>query len=307
LLGKSPAQSSRSAMANGTIRSEAVQSEAVQSDNQQKRPRFVTGLSAAISGVRQFISADRQYLHLSVVPKNPVRSHEIQSWMTTLNRQAQLAGFSKIYVGGLPVSTLEFANAVIDAMPVAIGVVCVATFIVLAIAFGSLVIPLKSLLMNGLTVASSYGVVTMVFQHGLFAGPLGVPTDIGVIESSLPLVIFAVTFGLSMDYEVFLLSRIHEGHLAGMSTREAVRTALQNTAGVITSAALIMIIVFAAFLQSDVVANKVIGLGLVVAVALDATIVRLVLVPAVMVLAGKWNWWLPVGLKRILPRVQIEH
>jgi putative drug exporter of the RND superfamily len=264
-------------------------------------------LGAAVDATRQYISQNRQYIHLSVIPKNPVRSDQVREWSIRLNAQAQQAGFSDVLVGGLPVLALEFADAVIKAMPLAIGVVCVATFIILAIAFRSLVIPLKSILMNGLTVASSYGIITMVFQNGLFANLLAVPTDVGVIESSLPLVIFAITFGLSMDYEVFLLSRIQEGHLAGLSTREAVRLALQSTAGVITSAALIMIIVFAAFLQGDVVANKVIGLGLVVAVALDATIVRLILVPAVMVLAGKWNWWLPEWLKRWLPHVHLEH
>jgi putative drug exporter of the RND superfamily len=265
------------------------------------------GLSAAVDATRQYVSMTRQYIHLSVIPKNPVRSDQIANLIAQFRGQAQRAGFSEVLVGGLPVLALEFADAVTQAMPLAIGVVCIATFIVLAIAFRSLVIPLKSILMNALTVAASYGIITMVFQHGLFADLLAVPTDVGVIESSLPLVIFAVTFGLSMDYEVFLLSRIQEGHLAGLSTREAVRLALQSTAGVITSAALIMIIVFAAFLQGDVVANKVIGLGLVVAVALDATIVRLILVPAVMVLAGKWNWWLPEPLKRMLPHIKLEH
>jgi putative drug exporter of the RND superfamily len=276
-----------------------------------RRPGAGTGLGvslgAAVDATRQYVSKTRQYIHLSVIPKNPVRSDQIASLIAQFRTQAQRVGFTDVLVGGLPVLALEFADAVTQAMPLAIGVVCVATFIVLAIAFRSLVIPLKSILMNALTVAASYGIITMVFQHGLFAGLLGVPTDVGVIESSLPLVIFAVTFGLSMDYEVFLLSRIQEGHLAGLSTREAVRLALQSTAGVITSAALIMIIVFAAFLQGDVVANKVIGLGLVVAVALDATVVRLILVPAVMVLAGKWNWWLPEPLKRILPHVKLEH
>jgi putative drug exporter of the RND superfamily len=277
----------------------------------ERRSDAATGLGvtlgAAVDATRQYVSMNRQYIHLAVIPKNPVRSDQVNEWIGQLNTQAQQAGFSNILVGGLPVLALEFANAVIKAMPLAIGVVCVATFIILAIAFRSLVIPLKSILMNGLTVASSYGIITMVFQNGLFANLFAVPTDVGVIESSLPLVIFAITFGLSMDYEVFLLSRIQEGHLAGLSTREAVRLALQSTAGVITSAALIMIIVFAAFLQGDVVANKVIGLGLVVAVALDATIVRLILVPAVMVLAGKWNWWLPEWLKRWLPHVHLEH
>jgi putative drug exporter of the RND superfamily len=136
---------------------------------------------------------------------------------------------------------------------------------------------------------------------------LNVPTDVGAIDSSLPLVMFAVTFGLSMDYEIFLLSRVQEAHLAGLNTRDSVRSALERTAGVITSAALIMLIVFSAFVQGDVVANKTIGVGLAVAVFLDATLIRLVLVPAVMVLAGEWNWWLPSGLKRALPKVSLEH
>jgi putative drug exporter of the RND superfamily len=277
----------------------------------ERRSDAATGLGvtlgAAVDATRQYVSMNRQYIHLAIIPKNPVRSDQVNEWISRLNTQGQQAGFKTVLVGGLPVLALEFAEAIVKAMPLAIGVVCVATFIILAVAFRSLVIPLKSILMNGLTVASSYGIITMVFQNGLFANLFAVPTDVGVIESSLPLVIFAITFGLSMDYEVFLLSRIQEGHLAGLSTREAVRLALQSTAGVITSAALIMIIVFAAFLQGDVVANKVIGLGLVVAVALDATIVRLILVPAVMVLAGKWNWWLPEWLKRWLPHVHLEH
>jgi putative drug exporter of the RND superfamily len=116
-----------------------------------------------------------------------------------------------------------------------------------------------------------------------------------------------VTFGLSMDYEIFLLSRVQEAHLAGLETRAAIRQAVERTAGVITSAALIMLIVFAAFVQGDVVANKTIGVGLAVAVFLDATLVRLVMVPAVLVLAGEWNWWLPKRLQKVMPKVSLEH
>jgi RND superfamily putative drug exporter len=117
---------------------------------------------------------------------------------------------------------------------------------------------------------------------------------------------FAVIFGLSMDYEIFLLSRVQEAHLAGLDTPQAVRFALERTAGVISSAALIMIIVFSAFVVGQVVANKTIGLGLALAVFLDATLVRLVLVPAVLVLAGRWNWWLPEPLRRVMPQVRLE-
>jgi len=182
----------------------------------------------------------------------------------------------------------------------------VATFVLLALAFRSLVIPLKSILMNTLTVGAAYGLITLVFQEGWGAGLVGAPTDVGGIDSSLPIVLFAVIFGLSMDYEIFLLSRVQEAHLAGMDTPQAVRYALERTAGVITSAALIMIIVFSAFVFGQVVANKTIGLGLAFAVLLDATLVRLVLVPAVLVLAGRWNWWLPEPLRRVMPKVSLK-
>jgi RND superfamily putative drug exporter len=205
------------------------------------------------------------------------------------------------------VGSKEFTDALVGSMPLAIGVVFAATFVLLGIAFRSIIIPIKSILMNTLTVGAAYGVITLIFQKGFLAGALNVPTDVGAIDSSLPLVMFAVTFGLSMDYEIFLLSRVQEAHLQGMSVRESVKAALERTAGVITSAALIMLIVFAAFVQGDVVANKTIGLGLAVAVLLDATLIRLVLVPAVLVLAGEWNWWLPKGLKRALPKVSLEH
>jgi RND superfamily putative drug exporter len=204
------------------------------------------------------------------------------------------------------VGSREFTEALTSAMPAAIGTVFVATFVLLAVAFRSLVIPLKSIVMNTLSVGAAYGVITLVFQKGFLAGWIGVPTDVGYVDSSLPLMMFAVIFGLSMDYEIFLLSRIQEGHLAGSSTPQSVKAALSRTAGVITSAALIMILVFSAFVFGQVVANKTVGLGLAVAVFLDATLIRLMLVPAVMVLAGEWNWWLPGPLRRLMPKVRLE-
>ncbi len=268
-------------------------------------------LSDVAAFTERFLSSDRRYVRMSVIPKNTVRSPEIAGWMDRIWLESAKAGFGargeRVLLGGAPVSSREFTDAITRAMPVAVGAVFIATFVLLGIAFRSIVLPLKSILMNTLTVAASYGVVTLVFQHGILAPLFGAGTDVGVTDSSLPLVMFAVTFGLSMDYEVFLLSRVQEAHLAGLGTREAMRVALERTASVITSAALIMLIVFAAFITGEVVANKVIGLGLSMAVLLDATIVRLVLVPAVMVLAGRWNWWLPGVLGRIVPRVRLEH
>ncbi len=265
------------------------------------------GLADLANLTQRSISQDRRYLRLSVIPKEPVHAPAIEGWLDRLRAASKDAGFTNIILGGAPVGSKEFTDALVGSIPLAISVVFAATFVLLGIAFRSVIIPLKSILMNTLTVGAAYGVITMIFQHGFGASFLNVPTDVGAIDSSLPLVMFAVTFGLSMDYEIFLLSRVQEAHLSGMNTRDSVRSALERTAGVITSAALIMLIVFSAFVQGDVVANKTIGVGLAVAVFLDATLIRLVLVPAVLVLAGEWNWWLPSGLKRALPKVSLEH
>lgn len=259
---------------------------------------------AALSA--QYLSQNRRYLRLTVIPKDALRAPEIPGWVERLRAAAQAAGFKRVLIGGAPVGSWEFTEALVSAMPVAIGTVFAATFVLLAIAFRSLVIPLKSLAMNTLSVGAAYGLITLVFQQGFGARLIGAPTDVGYIDSSLPLLMFAIIFGLSMDYEIFLLSRIQEGHLAGLNTFQSVKAALSRTAGVITSAALIMILVFSAFISGQVVANKTIGLGLATAVLLDATLIRLILVPAVMVLAGEWNWWLPAPLQRLMPRVRLE-
>jgi putative drug exporter of the RND superfamily len=252
------------------------------------------------------ISRDRRYLHLGVVPKSPVHPTTIRAWENRLRLEAQRAGFGQVFVGGNPINNQEFSDVLTGSFPLAVAFVFVATFILLAIAFRSILIPLKAILVNALTVSSAYGVLTLIFQHGWLAGFFGVPADTNAIDSTLPLLMFAVTFGLSMDYEIFLLSRIQEAHHHGLSIHAAVRSGLERSAGVITSAAAIMLIVFAAFIRGDVVANKAIGIGLAVAVLLDATLVRLVLVPAIMVMAGGWNWWLPAPLKRLLPRIKLE-
>ncbi|WP_407569648.1 MMPL family transporter [Deinococcus altitudinis] len=255
---------------------------------------------------RRSISADRQFLRLTVVPDHYLRADQIDPFEARLRASLNTSGL-KYLVGGAPVGEREFTRAITDATPLAIGVVFAATFVVLMVAFRSLVIPLKSILMNSLTVGAAYGVVVMVVQNGVLAAPLGIPQGVGVLDSSLPLLLFAVLFGLSMDYEIFLLSRVQEEHLRGASNEEAVVLAVGRTARIITSAAAIMFIVFSAFMVGRVVANKSIGLGLAVAVLLDATLVRLVLVPGFLKLAGEWNWWLPAWLERRLPRVHIEH
>lgn len=266
-----------------------------------------TDTLAALSllNARSF-SGDRTLLRVTVVPGSYLRADQIDPFQTRLRKTLSASGFPFL-LGGAPVGEREFSRAITGALPTAVLTVFAATFLLLMVAFRSLLVPLKSLLMNTLTVGAAYGVVTLVVQGGFLAGPLGIPDDVGVLDSSLPLLLFAVLFGLSMDYEIFLLSRVQEEVLRGHSGDEAVVLAVGRTARIITSAALIMFIVFCAFIAGRVVANKSIGLGLAVAVALDATLVRLVLVPAFLKLAGRWNWWLPGWLDRLLPRVRIEH
>lgn len=251
-------------------------------------------------------SEDRTLLRVTVVPDAYLRADQIDPFERRLRSVLEDSGFRSL-LGGAPVGEREFSRALTGALPAAVLTVFAATFVLLMVAFRSLLVPLKSLLMNTLTVGAAYGVVTLVVQGGFLAGPLGIPDDVGVLDSSLPLILFAVLFGLSMDYEIFLLSRVQEEVLRGHPNDEAVVLAVGRTARIITSAALIMFIVFAAFIAGRVVANKSIGLGLAVAVALDATLVRLVLVPAFLKLAGRWNWWLPGWLGRLLPRLRLEH
>ena len=271
------------------------------------RPTTASAINSASALTQAFLSTTRRYLKVQIVPKQNIRTQDVGGWTDRIRTEASNAGFSSVLIGGAPKSAFEITQAITGAIPIAVGLVFILTFIVLAIAFGSILIPLKSILLNSLSVAASYGIITMIFQNGFLAGFFNAPNDVGAIDVTLPLVMFAVIFGLSMDYEIFLLTRVQEGHLAGLSTREAVKIALERTAGVITSAALIMVIVFSGFIPGSVVVNKTIGLGLSVAVALDATIVRLILVPAFMVLAGKWNWWLPTWLRRWLPGIKLDH
>ncbi len=207
-------------------------------------------------------------------------------------RGAVTASGLSAQVGGEYVKHLESADAIYGRFPLALAVVALGTTLLLGLAFRSLLIPLKAVLLNALTVAAAFGVLVLSVQDGAFARLVGAET-LGFVDASAPLFIFAMVFGLSMDYEVFLVSRIREGHERGLSDRDAVVQALSTTGGVITSAAAVMVTLFALLMFSHVELIKALGLGLTVAIVLDATLVRLVLVPSLMLLAGRWNWWLP--------------
>ena len=171
--------------------------------------------------------------------------------------------------------------------------------------FRSVLVPLKAVTMNLLSIGAAYGVMVMIFQWGWFGSVFGVGAG-APIEPWAPMMLFAIVFGLSMDYEVFLLSSIREEYDRTGDNSGAVVQGLSSTARVITAAAAIMVCVFGSFVVADVRALKLIGLGLAVAVLIDATLVRMVLVPATMELLGDRNWWLPRWLDRVLPRLQVE-
>jgi RND superfamily putative drug exporter len=208
-------------------------------------------------------------------------------------------------VGGFNAASIDFAGYLSGRLPWLIGAVLILSFVLLMIVFRSVVVPLKAVIMNLLSIGAAYGVVVAVFQWGWGASLIGVDRD-GPIEAWAPMMLFAIVFGLSMDYEVFLLSRMKEEYDRTGENATAVADGLASTARVITAAALIMVCVFSAFVLGDDRSLKLFGLGLAVAVLIDATIVRMVLVPATMELLGDRNWWIPNWLDRILPRVHIE-
>ena len=210
-----------------------------------------------------------------------------------------------VKVGGLTAAADDFAEYTASRLPLFVGAVLMLSFLLLMVVFRSLLVPLKAVIMNLLSIGAAYGVCVAVFQWGWGAGLIGVGRE-GPIEAWAPVFIFAIVFGLSMDYEVFLLSRIREEYDRTGDNATAVADGLALTARVITAAAAIMFCVFGSFVFGPEVALKIMGLGLAIAVLVDATIVRLVLVPSTMELLGDWNWWIPKWLDRILPRVHVE-
>jgi putative drug exporter of the RND superfamily len=210
-----------------------------------------------------------------------------------------------VHVGGATATFIDLSDRITNALPWFIAAVVLLSFLLLMVVFRSVLVPLKAAVLNLLSIGAAYGVVVVIFQWGWGRSLLGIDQLIPIV-SFVPMMMFAVLFGLSMDYEVFLLSRIREDYLKTGNNVESVVTGISTTARVITSAALIMIAVFLSFVtQPDPVA-QMFGIGLAVAVLIDATIVRIVLVPATMVLLGDANWWLPGWLDRILPNMNLE-
>ena len=208
------------------------------------------------------------------------------------------------YVAGQSAATLDIVGIYDAATPRIFLFVLGLSFLLMLIAFRSIVIPIKAILLNLLSTAAAFGVMVLVFQEGWFAEPLGIEPG-GVIESWVPIFVFTILFGLSMDYHLFILTRIKEARDRGMDSRTAVARGISVTSGTITSAASIMVVVFAVFVTFKFVFIQQLGLGLAVAVFIDATVIRSILLPATMTLLGDWNWWLPRWLGW-LPNVTIE-
>jgi RND superfamily putative drug exporter len=209
------------------------------------------------------------------------------------------------HVGGTTAGYIDLADRIGEKLPLVIAIVVALAFLLLMVAFRSIVVPITAALMNLLSVAASYGVLTAVFEDGFAIGLIGLDHEVPIV-SFVPLMMFAILFGLSMDYQVFLVSRIGEHWVETKDNTRSVIEGVATSARVITSAALIMVSVFASFVLNGDPAVKQFGLGMAVAIAVDATIVRCLLVPAVMVMLGKANWWLPRWLDRVIPRLGLE-
>jgi uncharacterized membrane protein YdfJ with MMPL/SSD domain len=254
-------------------------------------------------------SRDGRSVLLQVTPRHDPESDEARALVGRLRAQADrnqgLAAVSVVEVGGATAHVEDFKDLVSGSMWKILLFVMAFSYLVLLVLLRSAVLPLKAVLMNLLSVAAAYGVLVAVFQYGWVDGLFGFES-LGYINTMTPPFLLAIVFGLSMDYEVFLLTRIRERYDATGDTRRAVAEGLQESARTISSAALIMVAVFTVFAFTGVPSIKEIGVGLAVAIALDATLVRLVLVPATMEVLGRWNWWLPRPLAKVLPHTDFE-
>ena len=228
----------------------------------------------------------------------------VQHLRSTVLPQAVGTTGAVAYVGGLTASFIDIGDRISDRLPYFIGGVVLLSFLLLMLVFHSILVPLTAAVMNLLSVAAAYGVTVAVFQWGWAKGVIGLESTVPIVPF-IPMMMFAVLFGLSMDYQVFLLTRIREEYNVTRDTRAAVVRGLARTARVITSAALIMIFVFGAFVLNPIAEVKMFGLGLAFAVFVDATVVRMMLVPSLMEILGDANWWFPKWLSW-LPRLDID-
>jgi RND superfamily putative drug exporter len=249
---------------------------------------------------------------VGVIQVYPTTSPESEGTTTLLRSlrddvvpPAERATGATVYIGGITAIFEDFGHALAGKVPLFIGVVVLLSALLLMAVFRSILVPVKAMLMNLLSIGASFGIVVAVFQWGWLGSVIGLDGT-GPIEAFLPVFLFAIVFGLSMDYEVFLMSRIHEEWAATHDEQRAVTRGLALTGRVITAAAAIMITVFASFMLGEDRVIKLFGLGLSAAVLIDAVLIRTVLVPAIMQLLGARAWWMPDWLHRRLPYIAVE-
>ncbi len=247
------------------------------------------------------VSADKQVAQISIPIKGNGNDEVSNAGLADLRdglvaqTVAQADGVKQAYVMGMTAETKDYVDFLKGRAPLVVGFVLTLAFLLLLVTFRSIVIPIKAIVLNLLSVAAAYGVLTWVFQDGHLEGLLGFESNGGVV-AWLPIFLFVILFGLSMDYHVFILSRVKEAVDRGMKTEDAVAHSIKATASTVTSAAIVMVAVFGIFATLSFIDFKQMGVGLAVAILIDATIVRAVLLPATMKLLGKWNWYLPSKL-----------
>ncbi|MEU4330835.1 MMPL family transporter [Nonomuraea dietziae] len=254
----------------------------------------VTGFSPTNGSVR-----------LAVRYEGDPMSSSARSVVTLIRSMTPEPNIRAVVVGGSTAAQMDLMDSLAATLPWMALVVCGATFVLLFAAFGSLLLPLKALLMNVLSIGASFGVIVWAFQYGNLASFLGF-TPTGTIEATVTVLILAVVFGLSMDYELFLLSRVRAEWLRTGDNNAAVAVGLQKTGGIITSAALLLLVVIGAFSTAGITIVKLLGVGMFVAIVVDATLVRALLVPATMRLMGEANWWLPGPLRGLHRRIELR-
>jgi RND superfamily putative drug exporter len=282
-------------------------------------PRAAAGLAGRLSrieGVRGAVapaSADWQRAGTAVVDVLPAAAKATPGFCCTLHttggtatldavRRAAHAGTVPARVGGQTASDADFVAAVYGSFPLMVGLIALVTYILLVRAFRSLLLPLKALLLNVLSVGAAWGVMTLVWQDGHGSAQIWGIAATGSITAWIPLMVFAFLFGLSMDYEVFILARMREEYDRTGATDAAVVGGIGHTGRLVTSAALILVLAFVALAAIPMTDTKVMATGLAAGILLDATVVRMLLVPALVSLFGRWNWWLPAlpaGLLRV--------
>ncbi len=274
------------------------------------------GLSAAISGTEGVVFTSPAQPNeagdtavLQVIPSTSPQDAETETLISNLREDviptALGDSMARAYVGGSTATFVDLGAKISERLPIFILVVIGLSVVVLMAVFRSVLIPIKAALLNLLSFGAAYGVLVAVFQWGWGQDFLGIART-GPIESFLPMMLFAILFGLSMDYEVFLVSRIREAYLEDGDTHAALPHGIGATGRVIMAAGGIMVSVFLAFFLDDGRVIKEFGLGLATAIFVDVAIVRFIMVPATMELLGKWNWWFPAWLDRILPKLVIE-